>query len=140
MAGIQLTPADKYFSLCVRERVENRCEVCGSPNGVQCCHYESRGNWATRFLGDQCFCMCYAHHIYMDGHKFEFADFFKDRRGADVYDISKIIARDLMLGKLIKKTKGKGAIAKFYENEYERMLEKRTGGILGWIDFDNWVP
>ena len=38
------TPADKYFSLCVRERAAWKCEYCGKHVPMRCgCHVFSRG-------------------------------------------------------------------------------------------------
>jgi len=44
---MKITPADKYFSLCIRERSDWTCEYCGNgyrhkPQGLHCSHLFSR--------------------------------------------------------------------------------------------------
>ncbi|MEW8119471.1 MAG: hypothetical protein AB2792_20090 [Candidatus Thiodiazotropha sp.] len=46
---------------------------------------------------------------------------------------------DTGLGKLVRKTKGKGDIAKHYKAELERMRSLRAEGVTGRIEFENYV-
>ena len=39
---IKIDPADKYFSLYIRERDNNKCRKCGGTSGLQCSHFQGR--------------------------------------------------------------------------------------------------
>ena len=139
MPSIKLTPADIAFSMCVRERAGNVCEICGSPN-AQCCHYEGRGNWATRFEPLNCFSFCYGHHSYMDGHRFEFDAYFLEHRGENALATVRKLAINIALQKQIHQTHGKGEIAQHFKDELKKMLEGRSYGVTHWIDFERYNP
>ena len=136
MAGIKITPADKYVSLCVRERSENTCERCGGTGGLQCCHYQGRGAWSTRFEPINLFCLCTGCHSYLDGRKIEFHEFYLEKRGQTSLDVLTELSRDLMRGK--ENRRNKTEIAEHYREEYESMLLKRSYGVAGWLNFTGW--
>jgi hypothetical protein len=138
MSGIKLTPTDIAISLCVRERAGG-CEICGNPN-TQCCHFEGRGNWATRFEPLNLFAFCYGHHCLMDGRKLTFEKWIEKHRSKKTLSYIWSLARDADLGQKIRDTKGKGEIAEYFQNQYKIMLEKRASGVLGWLDFEPYKP
>ena len=48
------------------------------------------------------------------------------------------LANDIPLGKVYRKTKGVGDIAKHFREEYARMREQRNEGVTGRIEFEGW--
>jgi len=139
-----LNQADHWFALCIKERASWTCERCGTvyPRGsnrqLNCCHYQGREAWATRYLPENCYCFCFACHSYLDSRKGTFERFFKEKRGADVYDVVLEISDNIDLAKEIRRTKGEGEIADHFKKEYERMLELRKIGRVGSIAFTGW--
>ena len=49
------------------------------------------------------------------------------------------LVNDLGLGKEMRRTKGKGEIAKHFRKQYQLMREKREEGVLGRLDFEDYV-
>ena len=142
--GIKLTPADKWFSLCVRERVGWRCERCMksySPptSALQCAHYFGRRNWATRFEPLNAFCLCFACHQYFHENPYSFVAWAEMKLGEAVVGILREKADDLKIGKEVRSTKGVGDIAEHYKSQYEHMLEKRRIGRTEKLPFYGWL-
>ena len=141
MSGIKRTPADKWFSLCVRERAEWKCERCGREfllpytQGLDCSHYKGRGNWGTRFEPLNAFALCYGCHSLVGNDR----EFFVDKKGEAAESIVLEKRNNITLGKEYKRTGGKGEIAKHYKAEYERMLELRAQGVTGRLEFTAWL-
>jgi len=135
--AIKRWPADKWVSKCVIERAENTCERCETQysegRGLNCCHYQGRGAWETRFLPLNLFCMCMGCHSYMDGRKVFFEEFFIKKRGQLAFDILIEKSHDINLGK--ENRRNKAEIALHYREEYESMLLKRSYGLVGWLEF-----
>jgi Zn finger protein HypA/HybF involved in hydrogenase expression len=137
MGAIKRTPADDAFSKCVRERANWTCERCGryfpegSRGGLDCSHHHSRGNWSIRFDPLNAEALCYGCHSHEGGTQ--------QRREAVLTDIEQEILfekmRDRDLGRMARKTKGKGEIAKHYRMELKRMQELRDQGEAGRIEF-----
>ena len=138
--AIKIHPSDKYFSLCIRERNENKCEYCGKDysegRGLQCAHYESRGNYALRYDPINAFALCYFHHQQLDGSPIRFTEFYLEKRGQTSLDVLTELSRDLMRGK--ENRRNKAEIAEHYREEYESMLLKRSYGLTGWLEFVGW--
>ena len=135
--AIKIIQADKYFSLCARERADNTCERCGKVypegHGLQACHFESRGNWSVRFEPLNIFCCCYGCHQLLDGSPIRFTEFYIENRGQMKLDVLTELTRDLMRGK--ENRRNKAEIAEHYREEYESMLLKRSYGLTGWLEF-----
>lgn len=98
MAGIKITPADRWFSLYVRARDNWTCQRCGSQfdpyvegadnrhlKGLHCAHANTRGKHGTRVEPDNACAMCYGCHSYLDANPEEKIEFFKERLGEDRY-------------------------------------------------------
>ena len=137
MSGIKVIPADKWFSLCIRERADNVCERCGTDYknrpGLQNCHYETRRNYSIRFEPINCFAMCYGCHQLMDSSRIGFSEFYILKRGQVKLDVLTELSRDLMRGK--ENRRNKKEIAEYYADVYESMLLQRSYGVTGWLDF-----
>lgn len=141
-----ITPADKWFSRCVRERSGWRCESCGKQyaegdTGLHCSHFITRGNWAVRFEPLNAFAHCFGCHMKFEGNPDLFTAWVEQRfseRGIR-YEILRELANDLMRGKEHRRTKGIGQIAKHYQNEFETMQMLRSQGVTGRIEFVGWL-
>jgi hypothetical protein len=147
--GLKTTPADKWFSLCVRERANWTCEYPGCRKHIepptrelQCAHYDTRDIWSTRLDPLNAFCLCDVHHMRIDrnGYRMEFENLYLSVFGIDNLEILREHWRDNAgLGKLYKQTEGKGAVAEHYKKEFERMEEMRAQGFTGRIEFSGWL-
>ncbi|NIT58410.1 MAG: hypothetical protein GWN00_19940 [Aliifodinibius sp.] len=136
MGGIKRTPADVAFSQCIRERADWTCERCGAKHpknsqGLHCSHHHSRGKWGIRFDPLNAEALCYGCHSLEGGTEQRRRDVLTDAE----QDILFEKMNDTGLGKDARKTKGKGDIAKHYRNEFKRMSELRSKGVLGRIEF-----
>lgn len=140
------TPADYWFSRCVRERAGWRCENCGKQyqegdQGLHCSHFIGRGNWAVRFEPLNAFAHCFSCHMMFEGNPDLFTAWVKQKleeRGVQ-YDILREIANSIARGKEYRKTKGKGELARHYKEEFEKMKSKRAKGKRGRIEFVGWL-
>lgn len=68
---IKIDPADKWFSLYIRERDGNKCRRCGSQSGLQCSHFQGRRKESTRFDPDNADCLCFGCHAYFTANPYE---------------------------------------------------------------------
>ena len=121
---IKRTPADIAFSMCIRERSDWTCERCGTryepkARGLECSHYHTRGKWGVRFHSLNAEALCTGCHFLEGGLK-----------RADL---------NLSEFEIPLRTKGKGEIAKHFRQQYELMREKREEGVLGRLDFEDFV-
>ena len=143
MAGIKLklTPADLAFSKCVRERANWTCQKCGSyfpeghRQGLHCSHHHRRGNWSVRFHPLNAEALCYGCHSHYGGTEERMREVLSDFE----YDVLVDLKNDTGLGKLYRRTKGKGDIAKHYRGELERMQVMRDNGFTGGVEFEAWL-
>ena len=139
---IKVTPADRWFSKCVRERAEWRCERCRAfhlPNsqGLHCAHWHSRGHWGVRFDPSNAAALCYGCHV-ETGKK----------REAEHRPLMLRLVGDLELDRLWHDSRRPAQgirklvpeIAKHYRLAYEDMLAKRTAGAVGRLEFEGWTP
>ena len=122
--------SDTWFSRCVREGKNNTCERCGKQysegRGLQCAHYEGRGNYATRFEPINCFALCYGCHVWLDSHRADAEEFYLSKKGRVSLDVLIEKSRDLMLGKQNRREVKE--IAAHYKAEYERIMKLRSEG------------
>lgn len=139
---MKITPADKWFSRCVRERADWTCEYpgCGiryapPTQALHCSHFEGRGNWAVRFEPLNAIALCYGHHRIVGSSPRLHDELHALIFGAFAADIVEEKAQDIELAKLMRRTKGKGLIAAHYKAEYERMMEVRAAGLRGRLEF-----
>jgi len=138
--GIKRTPADDWFSKCVRERAFWTCEKCGRgftppTQALGCSHFEGRANWGTRFVPENAISLCTGCHSRVESYRFEHEELHAKIFGPLMKDVIRELSQDIMHAKEIRRTKGKGEISKHYKNEYERMMELRAQGISGRLEF-----
>jgi hypothetical protein len=143
---MKTTPADTWFSKCVRERANWTCERCGKvyqfpAQGLDCAHYETRDNWAVRFDPINAFCLCRGCHGYFDRERrLEFEDLYLKVFGRETLDIwYEKCRQNATIGREYKRTRGLGECAKYYKHEFERMQELRSQGVTGRIEFAGWL-
>lgn len=139
MGAIKRTPADVAFSLCIRERSDWTCERCGTKyepgaRGLECSHYHTRGKWGVRFHGLNAEALCTGCHFLEGGLK-------RADLNLSEFEIGVLtdLVNDTSLGKEIRKTKGKGEIAKHFREQLKVMQGKRAQGVRGRIDFEEWI-
>ena len=143
MNGIKITPADKWFSLCIRERNGWTCERCGMQyhtptSGLQCAHIFGRANKSVRLEPLNAFALCSGCHSYFTANPMNFSVFVKNKL-CEKYDILNEVSRDIMRGKEYVRAIKSGDAAKHYKKENERMLELRSQGNTGRIEFVGYI-
>ena len=137
---IRVTPADRYFSLCVRERAAWTCERCGKQyvpptQALHCAHWHSRGNWSVRFDPYNALALCYGCHILTS----------RDRESEHLPLMRKSVG-EIQLDRLAydKNRPANGIkrrikdIAHHYRETYEAMIRQRMNGKQGRLEFDAW--
>lgn len=134
---IRIAPEDRYFSLCVRERAGNQCEVCGKSSEywrIDCSHLFSRRHLATRWHPQNAFAHCFQCHQKLGGDPVSFARWADKRLGpAKVEQLYVLSSTTLKLSKA-----DKAYIAKHYRQEHKAMLERRKAGETGYLQFKAW--
>lgn len=137
MSGIKRTPADAAYSDCIRERANWSCQRCmkyypeGRRAGLHCSHHYRRGNWGVRFHPLNAEALCYGCHSHYGGTEERMREVMTEFD----FDILRDMKNDTSLGKLYRKTKGVGKIAKHYRDEHKRMADIARGCGLH-IDFE----
>jgi hypothetical protein len=139
MGLIKITPADKWFSLAVRERAGWQCQRCGQQyapptQALHCCHWHSRGNWSVRFDPSNAIAMDMGCHLYTQRERDEhrklmvqaFGELEIDRLQYDKGRPANGIKRHLP------------AIAAHYRKEVERLQKLRDEGVTGRLDIQPW--
>jgi len=138
MGAIKITPADAAFSKCVRERAGWKCERCGSQHdtsstGLHCSHFHGRSKWGVRFDPINGTALCHGCHRYLAAHPHMHEQYQIERLGEVAFAILNEMANDTQRGKEYKRTKGVGAVARHYRQEYARMQETGSKVFAGWI-------
>ena len=135
MSGIKITAADRYFSLCIRERADNTCEKCGATDTkLENSHFHSRRHRGLRFDPNNCCCLCFVCHQFLGGDPPEHVRFFTGLMGEGMIDI----LRDKK-NSIFKLQKGElKEIAAFYRQELKLLREARDNGETGYLDFGGW--
>ena len=142
--GIKITPADSWFSKCVRARANWCCERChkqydASSTGLHNSHYHGRGNWSVRFDKENCEALCYSCHMYVTANPHEHHKRCLQKLGGGSYDLLNERKNDIGLAKEYRRTKGKGSIATHFKLEYEKLLKERETGTTKNLDFENYL-
>ena len=82
---------NRLWSLIVKERAGNRCEICGKTTGLNSHHIFGKKSQIKRFDIDNGICLCISHHTYgqvcahstsYDGQK-EFHKILEEIRGVE---------------------------------------------------------
>lgn len=140
MGAIKITPADSWFSKCVRERAGNRCERCGgspAPGGLHCSHFHGRGKWSVRFEPMNGTSLCMGCHLYLTANPNEHADFQQEIWGGINMQALRELANDTTRGRVAKREAK--AIAAHYREQHREMVTKRDSGETGRIEFVGYL-
>lgn len=131
MSGIKITAADRYFSLCIRERADNTCEKCEeTQKKLECSHFHSRRHRGLRFDPNNACCLCFECHQFLGGDPPEHVRFFTNLMGEGMIEI----LRDKKNG-IYKLAKGElKEIAAFYRQELKLLKEARDNGETGRLE------
>lgn len=129
---IKRTPLDAAVSNCVRESANWTCERCknyfpeGSGRaGLHNSHFYGRGGQSVRYFPDNCDCLCYGCHKYMERSRDEYASFKLQKLGETCFD--QLVLRANKPRKYTKSDKKEMLI--HYRSELASMQAKR---LLGW--------
>jgi hypothetical protein len=138
---IKITPADKWFSLCVRERAAWTCERCGTKyhpptQALHCAHWHSRGNWSVRFDAANALALDMGCHLYTGRERDEHRKLMSSKIGEP--ELDRLAHDKSRPANGIKRRVSE--IAAHYKRQYELMLEKRKSGLVGRIEFEGWTP
>jgi len=101
---VLVTVADRYFSLCIRQRAGWKCERCGrqylpGATSLHCSHFIGRGHWAVRFSPDNAACHCFGCHRFFEGNPLGFTSWIERRLGEEGLKNLAARAQDLSLSK-----------------------------------------
>jgi len=138
---LKRTPADHWFSRCVRIINDFTCQGCGkkydeSSMGLHCSHYFGRAKKGVRYDALNAFAHCYGCHQRFGSNPDYFYRHYIDTYGEGALEILREKVEDIMLGKrMVKEVKD---IAKHYKAEAARMENERAAGVAGWLEFVSW--
>lgn len=135
--SIKITPADRWFSMCIREAADWTCECCGKKYeersmGLHCSHYFGRRNKALRFCPDNAFAHCFGCHQKLGSNPDDFQRWMLNKVGEGVMDILREKRNDIGLAKSINKNLKD--VAKHYRQEHARLQQLRMDGDVGILD------
>lgn len=146
---ISIDSADRFFSLCVRERADWTCECCGKKyepeytdeglpknQGLHCSHYFGRANKALRWFGLNAFAHCYGCHSKFEGSPHEFMLWVLGRLGQELYDLLCEKSKDMAYGR--DNQRRRSEIGEHYKRELAVMTHLRNSGKTGRIEFVSW--
>ena len=114
---IKIDPADKYFSLYIRERDNNICRKCGGQSGLQCSHFQGRRKEATRFDPANADCLCFGCHAYFTANPFEHVQWQLATKGEQT--VNEIVVRSNSYKKKDRKME-----ALIWKQAYEDLLKE----------------
>jgi cytochrome c553 len=140
MSAIKVTAADKYFSMCVRERSDWRCERCGielrhEPHRLHCSHVFSR-RWASvRHEPLNALALCAGCHRTVSENPPDHVDLYLSIHGRERYEL----LRELKERIVPKRDRPDKEIARHLRNEWLRLIQIRHDGKTGRIDFVGWL-
>ena len=137
MGAIKRTPADVWFSKCIREAYDWTCITCGKQypqghGGLECSHGYSRGNWSIRFKQMNARPQCTACHFRVGPAwmNIELTEFERE-----------VLAEwrlDVLMAKEYRKTKGKGELSIWLKKQHDNLLDLRARGFSGRLGFEDW--
>ena len=95
--AIKLLPLDLLFSKLVRMRADYTCEYCGKKSvhkqGLHCSHFIGRRYRRTRWLEENCACLCFSCHNLMHDFPAIHKSFFVKRIGSEEVERLENLAR-----------------------------------------------
>jgi hypothetical protein len=122
---LKITSADRYFSLCIRERAKFVCERCHTfappelSKRLDCSHFHGRGKWSVRFDPENCTALCMGCHLYMTAHPIEHVAFIQEKLGPYRFQALAERAANTTLGRQAKREVKE--IAKHFKAQLENV-------------------
>lgn len=137
--AIKRTPADDYFSKCVRARTDYVCERCGkqydkSSTGLHCSHNYSRRHRTIRWCKENALALCFGCHQWYEGNPPESGRWLENKLGKGTIQL----LEEKKNAKIKVPKFEEKEIAKHYREELKKIQEKRNQGEQGYIDFISW--
>ena len=137
--AIKRTPADDYFSKCVRARTDYVCERCGkqyykSSTGLHCSHNYSRRHRTIRWCKENALALCFGCHQWYEVNPPESGRWLENKLGKGTIQL---LEENKNAKIKVPKFEEK-EIAKHYREELKKIQEKRNQGEQGYIDFISW--
>ena len=134
---IRYDAADKWFSLCVRERDDWTCRVCKAKftppaQNLHASHFMSRRHRSLRWSPYNACAKCVSCHRKLGENPLEFAAWLEKEYGREYVENLREIAQTIV--KTTKKDRAE--IANHYKEQYQLMLEKRAKGVTGRLEFE----
>lgn len=88
---MKIDPADKWFSLWIRNRDNWTCQRCFAKHepptsALHCSHFFGRRKESTRYEPLNCVALCMGCHLYFTSHPAEHYEWQVKRLGQDVID------------------------------------------------------
>lgn len=116
---------DEAWSLLVKLKAGNKCEVCGKSSPLNSHHIYSRSNRSVRWDSNNGVCLCVGHHTFrsdFSAHKtpIEFIEWLYNKKGVQFMDKLRLKANGL--GKFTKFEKE--ILLKELKKEIEKYSEK----------------
>ena len=136
--ALKITSADRWVSKCVREAADWTCCRCGTKHqegsqGLHASHGYSRGNWSVRFNTElNIRAHCYGCHM-SEGGNWMYRLLTDEQRA-----LLEELKNDTARGKMYRKTKGVGEIAKHYREQYDILRQLRECGAKGPLTIEDW--
>lgn len=139
---IKRSPADEWFSKCIREAANHTCEKCGKVCGttesphefgrLDCSHIFSRRHRTIRWDKLNAVAHCFTCHNWFGGNPIEAGKWAENHLGRGGVELLQE-KRDsrVKVSKLEEKE-----IAKHYREQHKKMLEARKNGEP--IDFESY--
>lgn len=142
---LKRTPADKWFSNCIRIADSWRCQACGKDydgnhQGLDCSHFIGRANYSVRFNPMNAFAHCTSCHFRLGADPLAFVDFVEIELGKHGVDILRTLSRDIDLGRITRKADKSGEIAKHYRDQYKIFERRRANGVTKTFEIKAWQP
>lgn len=134
---IKRTPADDWFSKCIRLAADYTCECCGrkydeSSMGLHCSHYFGRRAYGVRFDPSNAFAHCYGCHQRLGSNPDDFRQWVLGVIGEGRIQLLRERREDSNFAKSIKKNLKD--VAKHYREEFKRLKELRDNGATGKLE------
>lgn len=125
---MKLSPADTWFSKCIRHAANWTCQRCGkayhhgNAQGLDCSHHYGRSRRSVRWCKDNAAALCMGCHRWWHEYPAESGQWLREWLGDGMVDLLSEKARAIVkVTKLEEKE-----IAKHYKKEYERMVKEGT--------------
>lgn len=133
---MKISPADSYFSKCVRAANDYTCYRCGtkydkSSTGLHCSHNFSRRHRTIRWCKDNALPLCYSCHQFFGGNPLDSGLWLLSEFGEEFFDR----LREKMHSKVKVSKLEEKEIAKHYKEQLAIIEQKRAEGVEGFIDF-----